>query len=189
MTMRKVCTGCKVDKPLSEFSRQAKLLDGYSTKCKTCKKLYDANFYLRNREEKIAKAAEWHRNNPEKKKVLTARYREKEKDRVSATKKEWYKKTKNDPHFRERVRVVCRNRRAREKQATPAWLSAIEIAQMQEFYEIAKARSVQTGRRYEVDHIIPLGGNLASGLHVPWNLQILSEEENLTKGTRIMEAV
>lgn len=49
------------------------------------------------------------------------------------------------------------------------------------FYECAKLLSEVTGEEYHIDHIIPLS---KGGKHHPSNLQILTAEENLKKGSK-----
>lgn len=69
----------------------------------------------------------------------------------------------------------------RRKHATPKWLTPIQRMQIIEFYELAGARTMQTGVEYHVDHIVPIKGKTVSGLNVPWNLQLLTALENMRK--------
>lgn len=49
-------------------------------------------------------------------------------------------------------------------------------------YQDARRLSKETGIKHEVDHIWPLS---KGGPHLPWNLQVLTKEENLSKGAKI----
>ena len=72
-------------------------------------------------------------------------------------------------------------RQQRIKQATPLWADGDAI---QFTYMRAQELTKQTGIPHEVDHIIPIRGKYVSGLHVPSNLQILTEYENQSKNNK-----
>jgi len=88
-------------------------------------------------------------------------------------------KSRNLEHVRIEARQAHRLRRARSKQARPKW---VEGTALREVYVEARRRTVETGVQYHVDHIVPLKGKAVCGLHVPWNLQVLTAKENIEKG-------
>lgn len=79
---------------------------------------------------------------------------------------------KNHP---EKTALYAANRRYDKRIATPVWLTEEQKKQMRAFY-------TRRGPNEHVDHIIPLKGVRVCGLHVPWNLRLISKKENLIKG-------
>jgi len=68
--------------------------------------------------------------------------------------------------------------RANKLQAAPKWLSDKQLEDIKDIYKEARKLGL------EVDHIIPLQGSNVCGLHVPWNLQLLSRQENASKSNK-----
>lgn len=64
--------------------------------------------------------------------------------------------------------------RARKSRACPDWVNLKQLAQIY----------ADRPEDMEVDHIVPIAGKLVSGLHVPWNLQYLSREDNAMKSNK-----
>lgn len=109
---------------------------------------------------------------------------------------------KNHPKERKRARirfepahiVAQRARRAEQsmrryayvRRATPSWVDMKLICAI---YEKARCLTLETGISHEVDHIYPLRAATMCGLHVPWNLQVLTRSENASKNNRVKEYV
>lgn len=64
---------------------------------------------------------------------------------------------------------------------TPKWLTLEQREEIVSFYKQAKKMQEVTGVLHHVDHIVPLCGKTVSGLHVPWNLRVITAKENLLK--------
>jgi hypothetical protein len=72
-------------------------------------------------------------------------------------------------------------RRALKLQRTPKWLTEIDKERIQNEYKLAALQAKITGKPWHVDHIIPLQGDLVSGLHVPSNLMAMLGSDNISK--------
>jgi 5-methylcytosine-specific restriction endonuclease McrA len=191
MPVSKICNLCKIDRPLDNFAvtKNRFALDGHLNNCKACE---------------VQRVAAWAESNPEKKskwRAINSRETNRAsyaKSRVKILEKKKLQRLENPERFKvqekkyydkfpAKIRAKGGRRRASKESATPSWLNAIQNAQIAEFYELATAREMQTGIKYHVDHIIPLQGKNVRGLHVPWNLQILTQVENIRKNNKVLE--
>lgn len=124
----KKCTKCNTTKPKKCFDKRIISVDGLSYKCKNCCILYRKEYRKKykerlkeqkardyqNRKEYInKKSVEWARNNPEKRKIITKRYRQ------------------NNKH------VICEIQ-ARRRKGKNSKLSILHKKEMREFYRLRK---------------------------------------------------
>jgi 5-methylcytosine-specific restriction endonuclease McrA len=77
-------------------------------------------------------------------------------------------------------------RKRRHRNATPKWVTTEQKFAMRALYLQAQELTRITGERYVVDHIVPLINDSVCGLHVPWNLRVITQEENLQKSNKLV---
>ena len=92
-------------------------------------------------------------------------------------------KAANPDLYRELVNA----RRRRFRQATPKWLTAEDKLQIRMKYRLAIELSRRMGVLHVVDHIVPLQGETVCGLHVPWNMEVITQDENLKKSNKLVD--
>lgn len=119
---------------------------------------------------------QWSKANPEKEAEKSRNFRRRHPERIAA-----YGKAYRETHRKERC-FLQQTREARKKRACPLWVDLTEI----------KSIYAACPPDHHVDHIIPLKTmdgrkHIASGLHVPWNLQYLPASENHRKWTKLPE--
>lgn len=144
----------------------------------------------KNREDNIAYGKLYREANREKLRADSRAYyaanKEKELERSKAKafkyrdqQKKWKRKN------RARLAAQEAKRRAAKLNATPKWLSLEHLTKIDQFYKDAQYLTYYTKIPFEVDHVIPLQGKNANGLHVPWNLQLITMNENCSKNNKV----
>lgn len=159
----KVCTKCNKSKYLSDFFLR-KDNNKYRSKCKECM-IYENKIYRRN--------------NPNITKAINNKWESENKEKIKITKRIY--RSNNRP----KMNSHAAKRHAAKLQRTPKWLTEEHFKEIESFYKKAKELENQDGIERHVDHIIPLQGETVSGLHVPWNLRVVTKEENLRKSNKL----
>lgn len=154
---------------------------------------YNRLWYIKNKNRLLLKAKKWAKDNPAKRKSIRDKWRNsnlekaREIERISHNKNKENKANYQRQHRKDNPGLsaaYCAKRRAILLQRTPGWLTLDHYKEIEQFYIEAKELQWLSKDLLHVDHIIPLQGKYVSGLHVPWNLQILSREDNCKKSNK-----
>lgn len=153
--MNRNCKSCLENKPIEEFYKHS---CGHRHTCKKC----DGK-----------KASQWAKSNPEKRLEIVRNSRKKPENK--------WRSYVND--YKKHSGEVAK-RRASKDLRTPSWLSDDDLWMIKEIYDLCAIRTKLTGIKWNVDHIIPLRGKKVSGFHIPTNLQVITQKENIRKSNR-----
>lgn len=137
--------------------------------------------YLRNKEKAREQAKAWYQANKERSLRISGEYNLRNREKQAAMAREHYRK--NRKYYIEKAL----RRYSTLKDAKPSWLSQKQEDEILALYDLAAELTGSTGIKHEVDHIEPLQGEFSCGLHVPWNLQVLTKEENRKKSNKLAQ--
>jgi hypothetical protein len=159
----KTCSSCKTAKETSYFSSDKQKKDGLSSRCKVCDSAKVRSYYNENKDKARSRQKKYVANSQELYKEGQKRYYENNKEKFRA--KEILRK-----HY--------------QNNQTPEWLNKAHKAEIEGFYMFCKIFSSYKTKKsdtFQVDHIVPIKGKQVSGLHVPWNLHVLTCRDNAQK--------
>lgn len=159
----KICSKCGEEKSLECFGKDKHKKSGLTSYCKPC-----MTEMSRNRRA----------TNPQKARDVSKAYRDRNREKE---RNRYTRYNKVNPEIRA---ALSAKRRANQRSATPDWLTEEHNNQIKQIYKHARECEILTGDKYHVDHIVPLNGEKVSGLHVPWNLQVLPADINIAKSNK-----
>jgi len=149
------------------------------------KAAYNAAWYVTNSVQKRADNAAWAAANPEKMLAYGAKWGAANRAAVAHKNAAWRAANPGAATAATNAwraehpgkwNATQAKRHVAKLQATPLWLSPEHHEEIRGWYQ----RAAEAG--LHVDHIVPLQGENVSGLHAPWNMQLLTPSANSRKG-------
>tara|TARA_R110000751_G_scaffold114770_1_gene214159 strand:+ start:91 stop:732 length:642 start_codon:yes stop_codon:yes gene_type:complete len=188
INMNRICTKCKIEKPITFFSKHTSRKDRVQPYCKSCVSAYDKKYHKKHSEKKAKAAREWAQSHKKRVYLKNKAWVSENKEKVNAYKKVYRDNNKDkEKIYRkqylllnpEKIKAGGAKHRAAKLNASVSWANKFFI---EEIYDLAIRRSKATGFQWHVDHIIPLQNPIVCGLHCEQNLQVIPAVENLKKG-------
>lgn len=185
-----VCRPCKKAKDIAYRARNIDVLKARAKEKRIRDKPKMQEYRLKNKEDIAKRYREYCQEN--KHKIAKYRkayqeankhwildwkksYREENKDKISAYHSEYCKKNLD------KLEAYNANRRSKLISGYVPFANEFFIS---EIYSLRKLRQQMLGIKLAVDHIVPLVSDLVCGLHHENNLQILTKDQNSSKGNR-----
>lgn len=174
--MKKTCTKCGEQKPVTEFGNDSRKRDRLRSWCRLCTSIANAAQRAANPSKARECTAKWQAANPEKMRAYDAKWRayNPEKRRESISK--W-----SAAHLEER-RIYEQNRRARKRESGGRLSPGIA----ERLFKLQRGKCAcgcgqPLGDNYHLDHIMPLA---LGGSNTDENIQLLTASCNSQKNAK-----
>lgn len=119
----------------------------------------------------------WRGKNLKRARANSRRYKLENRERVLVDQKRW-----RESAYGRGIKLEAQQRRHAQKlKACPVWADLKAISKIYRKAAMLRAH----GEDVHVDHIIPLQGRTVCGLHVAYNLRIISAAENMQKHNKL----
>lgn len=184
----KVCSKCKEEKAIEQFSKGKGYRDGRRAQCKSCTRIADREYRKKNADKERARVAKWKKENAEYVKERDRKYRKENLKKRREYNQQWHKEhpghrlkweRKRREENPEGYRNNVRRRRAR--------LASVETfiilpKELKRLYNSPCAKCQSTDD-ITMDHIVPIA---RGGRHSVGNLQPLCGSCNSSKRDKLM---
>jgi hypothetical protein len=137
---------------------------------------YDRARYVANYERETKRSRTWGAAHREQKAEYCRAWNAAHREQKAELGRAWSRANPEKKAAHRAARRAAKRGGARN----PGTLEAIQA-----FYAEAKRLTKATGAPHAVDHIVPLQGKGVCGLHVPWNLRVITAVENMKKHNRL----
>lgn len=187
MTHSKPCTKCKQIKPLSEFHKYVRSIDGHKPYCKECNKVAARQWHAANPEKVRIANRNWALNNPDKAYEIKKRWQINNPEKVKASTRRWQQD--NAAHVKEVAQKWAEANK--DKRANTAQRRRAKKVANGVFYispkELKKLRLSPCfycgDKSAEMDHVIPIS---RGGRHSIGNLVASCLKCNRSKSKKVI---
>lgn len=190
----KICSVCKQEKPLEEFNKDRRQLDGYARLCRECKHKRDKESYERRKNNPEFKAKERERgavyraNNKEKIKAYSEEYNS--RPEVKERKARWHQEKRESMSIEDRLKEIAHRAYSRAKEkGVPCTITWKDI----EYREICPLLGIKLnwgfttnegGRNIDTPSLDRINPSLG---YVPGNVCIISTLANMMKSSASLD--
>lgn len=139
-------------------------------------KEYSRKYHQDNREKHLEQFKNYRTNNKEKYRASIDSWVKNHKDEYMVWKKKWAR------DYAKKNRAVIYARDVKRRQLKKDSLDeTTDFEKIKQFYILAENLTERTGQKYVVDHIVPI---IKGGKHHQDNLQVITSHDNLRKGSK-----